>query len=38
MAAAVVSIAVILGLRESYRMALPGSPERAAPRAASGSD
>ncbi len=38
MVAAVVSIAVILGLRESYRMALPGAVERAAPRAASGAD
>jgi hypothetical protein len=28
MAAAVVSIAIILGLRESYRMALPGVPEQ----------
>jgi MHS family proline/betaine transporter-like MFS transporter len=38
MAAAVVSISIILGLRESYRRALPGSLERSGARAAAGFD
>jgi len=38
MAAAAVSSVVIMGLRESYRMALPGSPEPTALEMATGSD